>query len=54
MFRTAGTSSTGRNAPLSRYFRNMATIRTHIAAQADGFAADLARVHFGLPPTGPG
>jgi len=54
IFRTGGTSSTGRLGPLARYFRNMAVIRTHFAVQTDQFAANLGRVHFGLPPTGPG
>ena len=54
LFRTGGTSSTGRLGSLGRYFRNIAVIRTHLAVQANQFAADLGRVHFGLPPVGPG
>lgn len=54
IFRTSGTSATAKNSPLARCFRNMAVIRTHIVAQLDLWAADLGRVHFGLPPLGPG
>jgi 3-hydroxy-9,10-secoandrosta-1,3,5(10)-triene-9,17-dione monooxygenase len=50
MFRTAGTSSAGRSAPLGRYFRNLAVIRTHLTQQFDHTHVNTACLHFGLPP----
>lgn len=49
MFRTAGTSSATSTAPLGRYFRNLAVIRTHLTLQLDHTAVNGARLHFGLP-----
>ena len=49
MFRTSGTSGAAKTAPLGRYFRNLAVIRTHITTQRDHTAVNSARLHFGLP-----
>jgi len=49
MFRTSGTSAATKTAPLGRYFRNLAVIRTHITTQRDHTAVNSARLHFGLP-----
>jgi len=49
MFRTSGTSAAAKTAPLGRYFRNLAVIRTHITTQGDHTAVNSARLHFGLP-----
>ena len=49
MFRTSGTSAAAKTAPLGRYFRNLAVIRTHITTQRDHTAVNSARLHFGLP-----
>lgn len=50
MFRTSGTSAAAKTAPLGRYFRNLAVIRTHVTMQSDHTAGNTARLHFGLPP----
>jgi 3-hydroxy-9,10-secoandrosta-1,3,5(10)-triene-9,17-dione monooxygenase len=50
MLRTSGTSAASKTAPLGRYFRNLAVIRTHITMQLDHTAANTGRLHFGLPP----
>jgi len=50
MFRTSGTSAANKTAPLGRYFRNLAVIRTHITLQHDHTAGNAGRLHFGLPP----
>ncbi len=50
MFRTSGTSAAAKIAPLGRYFRNLAVIRTHITMQYDHTAGNTGRLHFGLPP----
>jgi 3-hydroxy-9,10-secoandrosta-1,3,5(10)-triene-9,17-dione monooxygenase len=50
MLRTSGTSSASKTAPLGRYFRNLAVIRTHITMQHDHTAANAARLRFGLAP----
>ena len=49
MFRTSGTSAASKAAPLGRYFRNLAVIRTHVTQQLDHTAGNSARLHFGLP-----
>lgn len=49
MFRTSGTSAAAKTAPLGRYFRNLAVIRTHITTQRDHTSVNSARLHFGLP-----
>lgn len=49
MFRTSGTSAAAKTAPLGRYFRNLAVIRTHITMQQNHTAGNAARLHFGLP-----
>ena len=43
MFRTAGTSATRATSDLQRYFRDMAMIRTHHAAQLDRGAEEFGR-----------
>jgi len=53
LFRTAGSSSAAASAPLGRYFRNLAVIRTHITLQIDRTAVNAARLHFGMPAAGP-
>jgi 3-hydroxy-9,10-secoandrosta-1,3,5(10)-triene-9,17-dione monooxygenase len=50
MFRTSGTSAATKTAPLGRYFRNLAVIRTHITLQHNHTSANAGRLHFGLPP----
>ena len=52
MIRTAGTSSVRKDAMLGRYWRNIATIRTHLAHQSDATAVNFGRFHFGLPVIG--
>jgi 3-hydroxy-9,10-secoandrosta-1,3,5(10)-triene-9,17-dione monooxygenase len=55
MFRTAGTHVAQRDSMLQRYFRDMAVVKTHIAAQTDRGAESFGRVHFtgaGLPQPG--
>ena len=49
MFRTSGTSAAASTAPLGRYFRNLAVIRTHVTTQSNHTAVNSARLHFGLP-----
>jgi len=50
MFRTGGTSSTRKDAPLGRYFKNLAVILTHITTQYDHTSINIGRLHFGVPP----
>jgi 3-hydroxy-9,10-secoandrosta-1,3,5(10)-triene-9,17-dione monooxygenase len=50
MFRTSGTSAAAKTAPLGRYFRNLAVIRTHITMQRDHTAGNTGRLHLGVPP----
>lgn len=50
MLRTSGTSAASKTAPLGRYFRNLAIIRTHVTMQHEHTAANTGRLHFGLPP----
>jgi 3-hydroxy-9,10-secoandrosta-1,3,5(10)-triene-9,17-dione monooxygenase len=52
MFRTGGSSSAAQSALLGRYFRNLAVIRTHITMQSEITAANVARLHYGLPAFG--
>jgi hypothetical protein len=47
MFRTCGTHVAQRQSTLQRYFRDMAVIKTHIAAQLDRGAEAFGRVHLG-------
>jgi len=53
MFRTGGTSSTKKDAPLGRYFKNLAVIRTHITAQMDHTSWNIGRLHYGLDALSP-
>ena len=53
MCRTAGSSSATRQAPLGRYFRGLAVLRTHIGLQFEHTSVNAARLYFGLPPLSP-
>jgi 3-hydroxy-9,10-secoandrosta-1,3,5(10)-triene-9,17-dione monooxygenase len=53
MFRTGGTSSTKKDAPLGRYFKNLAVIRTHITVQMDHTSMNIGRLHYGLDALSP-
>jgi 3-hydroxy-9,10-secoandrosta-1,3,5(10)-triene-9,17-dione monooxygenase len=53
MFRTGGSSSASRLAPLGRYFRGLAVLRTHIGLQYDHVSMNVARLRFGQPPLSP-
>ncbi len=46
MFRTAGTSATRSGARLQRYYRDMAMVRTHRAAQYQSGAEEFGRGYF--------
>jgi 3-hydroxy-9,10-secoandrosta-1,3,5(10)-triene-9,17-dione monooxygenase len=48
--RTSGTSAASKTAPLGRYFRNLAILRTHVTMQRDHTALNTGRLHFGLAP----
>lgn len=50
-FTTAGTSSAARGSRMQKYYRDVATYKTHIAAQWDVTYGSLARYHFGGPLT---
>jgi 3-hydroxy-9,10-secoandrosta-1,3,5(10)-triene-9,17-dione monooxygenase len=55
MFRTSGTHAAQSDSMLQRYFRDMAVIKTHTAAQTDRGAESFGRVHYtgsGLPQPG--
>ncbi len=55
MFRTSGTHAAQSDSMLQRYFRDMAVVKTHIAAQTDRGAESFARAHYtgsGLASTG--
>jgi 3-hydroxy-9,10-secoandrosta-1,3,5(10)-triene-9,17-dione monooxygenase len=45
MFRTAGTHVAQSGSMLQRYFRDMAVLKTHIAAQTDRGAESFGREH---------
>ncbi|HTI71674.1 MAG TPA: oxidoreductase [Candidatus Limnocylindria bacterium] len=53
MLRTSGSSSATRQAPLGRYFRGLAVLRTHLGLQYDHVSINVARLHFGLPALSP-
>jgi hypothetical protein len=46
MFRTAGTSATRASSRLQRYYRDMAMVRTHRAAQFQSGAEEFGRGYF--------
>jgi 3-hydroxy-9,10-secoandrosta-1,3,5(10)-triene-9,17-dione monooxygenase len=49
IYRTAGTSASVRHGqPIGRFFRNIATIRTHPIMQPDRIAMNAARTRFGV------
>jgi 3-hydroxy-9,10-secoandrosta-1,3,5(10)-triene-9,17-dione monooxygenase len=55
MFRTSGTHAAQSDSMLQRYFRDMAVLKTHIAAQTDRGAESFARAHYtGLSAPQPG
>jgi 3-hydroxy-9,10-secoandrosta-1,3,5(10)-triene-9,17-dione monooxygenase len=49
LFASAGTSAAKRGARMQRYYRDASTYLGHISARHDVIAADVARIHFGLP-----
>jgi 3-hydroxy-9,10-secoandrosta-1,3,5(10)-triene-9,17-dione monooxygenase len=51
MFRTAGTHVAQADSMLQRYFRDMAVIKTHIAAQMDRGAEAFGRMHLTSAPS---
>lgn len=53
MFRTSRTSAAKKSSTLGRYFRNLATIRTHVLLQPHQTSTHAARLRFGLPPLSP-
>ena len=53
MFRTGGSSSATKQAPMGHYFRGLAVVRTHIGLQYDHVSLNVARLHFGLPALSP-
>jgi 3-hydroxy-9,10-secoandrosta-1,3,5(10)-triene-9,17-dione monooxygenase len=53
MFRSAGTSAARSASTLQRYFRDMAIVRTHFAAQHERGAEEFGRAYFGGPSKGP-
>jgi 3-hydroxy-9,10-secoandrosta-1,3,5(10)-triene-9,17-dione monooxygenase len=49
LFASSGSSAGKRGAKMQRYLRDVAMYRGHIAAQYLNIAADIAKLHFGLP-----
>ena len=49
LFANSGSSAAKRGARMQRYLRDVAMYRGHIAAQYLNIAADVAKLHFGLP-----
>ena len=49
LFASSGSSAAKKGSRMQRYLRDVAMYRGHIAAQHLNIAADIARVHFGLP-----
>lgn len=54
LFFSAGSSAGRPGEALGRYYRDMATLRTHVSLQLDRPFEQFARLHFGLGPPGPG
>jgi 3-hydroxy-9,10-secoandrosta-1,3,5(10)-triene-9,17-dione monooxygenase len=52
LFLSAGSSAARPGSPIERYFRDMATLRTHITLQFDRNWESVARTHFGTGPAG--
>ena len=52
LFLSAGSSAARPGTQLERYFRDMATLRTHITLQFDRNWESVARTHFGVGPVG--
>jgi 3-hydroxy-9,10-secoandrosta-1,3,5(10)-triene-9,17-dione monooxygenase len=49
LFAAAGSSAAKRGARMQRYYRDTSAYLGHISARHDVIAADVARIHFGLP-----
>jgi 3-hydroxy-9,10-secoandrosta-1,3,5(10)-triene-9,17-dione monooxygenase len=49
LFYSAGSSAARPDSPLQRYYRDMATLRTHVTLQFDRGYEAFARSHFGIP-----
>jgi 3-hydroxy-9,10-secoandrosta-1,3,5(10)-triene-9,17-dione monooxygenase len=49
LFGAASSSAAKRGAPMQRHFRDAAIYLGHISARHDVVAAEVARMHFGLP-----
>jgi hypothetical protein len=49
LFGAASSSAAKRGAPMQRHFRDSAIYLGHISARHDVVAAEVARLHFGLP-----
>ena len=52
LFLSAGSSAARPGTQIERYFRDMATLRTHITLQFDRNWESVARTHFGVGPVG--
>jgi 3-hydroxy-9,10-secoandrosta-1,3,5(10)-triene-9,17-dione monooxygenase len=51
LFASSGSSAAKKGSRTQRYLRDVAMYRGHIAAQHLNIAAEIARIHFGLPDT---
>ena len=49
LFGAASSSAAKRGSRMQRYYRDVGTYHGHISARHDVIAADVARIHFGLP-----
>jgi 3-hydroxy-9,10-secoandrosta-1,3,5(10)-triene-9,17-dione monooxygenase len=49
LFGAAASSAAKRGSRMQRYYRDVGTYHGHISARHDVIAADVARIHFGLP-----
>jgi 3-hydroxy-9,10-secoandrosta-1,3,5(10)-triene-9,17-dione monooxygenase len=49
LFGASSSSAAKRGSRMQRYYRDVSTYRGHISARHDVIAADVARIHFGLP-----
>ncbi|HKF30587.1 MAG TPA: hypothetical protein VKB29_15195 [Candidatus Binataceae bacterium] len=53
LFHAASSGAAQKGQRLQRYFRKIAMYHGHISSQSQNMASGIARVHFGLPGTGP-
>lgn len=53
VFRTGGSSAGKSSAPLQRYMRDTAFMRTHMGLQFEGAQRQYAKIRFGLPADSP-